>query len=75
MPSKAYTEAAKEAPKFAVLHLSVNGKGEIIKATDAAGNDLTAAHHKDSKKRTIKKHAVLATENWCRWVLQGGRWV
>jgi len=61
-------------PKFGIIKIYVDGDGEVVKVTDAGDNPLTTEHYVEGEKKKIDQHGVLASENWCRWVLVGGQW-
>jgi DNA-binding protein YbaB len=67
--SEAYTKQAKKNdPTTEVLTVTFNGNGDAVSVK--ASHRIAAEEPKD-----MIEHGVLASVNWCRWVLRDGEWV
>lgn len=69
------------AKKFPVLKVLIDGDGNVCSVTNMMDEKLTDndyGNHPETGKpenKRIDQHGVLASENYCRWKLIGGRWV
>jgi hypothetical protein len=61
--------------KFPIIQIMVDGDGQVVDVKNLLGGPLTDNDYDPKEKRRLDKHAVVASENYCRWRLVGGRWV